>query len=73
MAGTESEAAAALLDAFVSLAEETPLGTLQEEYTRTFDLDTMSRSQPTCYPYVGHYLFDESHKRGAFILGLKKW
>ena len=72
VAGTESEAAAALLDAFVSLAEETPLGTLQEEYTRTFDLDTMSRSQPTCYPYVGHYLFDESHKRGAFILGLKK-
>ena len=72
VARTESEAAAALLDAFVSLAEETPLGTLQEEYTRTFDLDTMSRSQPTCYPYVGHYLFDESHKRGVFILGLKK-
>jgi nitrate reductase assembly molybdenum cofactor insertion protein NarJ len=72
VARTESEAAAALLDAFVSLAEETPHGSLQEEYTRTFDLDTMSRSQPTCYPYVGHYLFDESHKRGAFILGLKK-
>lgn len=71
-AGAASGEAAALLESFASLAGLTPLGTLQEEYTRTFDLDTMSRSQPTCYPYVGHYLFDESHKRGAFILGLKK-
>ena len=53
------------------LVEDTEHGTLQEEYTRTFDLDTMSRAEPTCYPYVGHYLFEESHKRGAFILGLR--
>jgi nitrate reductase delta subunit len=64
--------AAALLEAFAEVAETVPLGALQEEYTRTFDLDTLSRSQPTCHPYVGHYLFDESHKRGAFILGLKR-
>ena len=32
----------------------------------------MTRAEPTCYPYVGHYLFDESHKRGAFILELRK-
>lgn len=65
-----SAEAAGLLEAFAALAEAESLGTLQEEYTRAFDLDTMSRSEPTCYPYVGHYLFEESHKRGAFILGL---
>jgi hypothetical protein len=32
----------------------------------------MLRSEPTCYPYVGHYLFDESHKRGMFILELRR-
>ncbi len=64
--------AANLLDSFASLAEAVELGELQEAYTRAFDLDTMLRSEPTCYPYVGHYLFDESHKRGAFILELRK-
>lgn len=72
VAAVGSRDAGALLDAFAALVETTSLGTLQEAYTRTFDLDTMSRSEPTCYPYVGHYLFDESHKRGAFILGLKR-
>lgn len=52
--------------------ETVPLGEVQEAYTRAFDLDTMSRAEPTCYPYVGHYLFDESHKRGAFIVELRK-
>lgn len=61
-----------LLESFASLAESSGLGELQESYTRAFDLDTMSLSEPTCYPYVGHYLFDESHKRGAFILELRK-
>jgi nitrate reductase delta subunit len=54
------------------MAAEADLGELQEAYTRTFDLDTLSRSQPTCYPYVGHYLFEESHKRGAFIVELRR-
>jgi nitrate reductase assembly molybdenum cofactor insertion protein NarJ len=68
-AGSEPHA---LLLAFAAFSEATSLGPLQEAYTRTFDLDTMTRSEPTCYPYVGHYLFDESHKRGAFILELRK-
>lgn len=67
-----SEDALVLLETFVSVVDETALGALQEEYTRTFDLDTMSRSEPTCHLHVGHYLFDETHKRGAFILGLRK-
>lgn len=64
--------AARLLEEYASLVAETDHGVLQEHYTRTFDLDTLSRAEPTCYPYVGHYLFDESHKRGAFIVGLRK-
>lgn len=69
--GRDAEAGR-LLESFAALAEAEPLGALQEAYTRTFDLDTLSRSEPTCYPYVGHYLFDESHKRGAFIVELRK-
>ena len=72
LARDRSPDAAILLESFASLAEAVELGELQEAYTRTFDLDTMLRAEPTCYPYVGHYLFDESHKRGAFILELRK-
>ena len=72
IARAEDVAAARLLESFAALAEAEPLGALQEAYTRAFDLDTMLRSEPTCYPYVGHYLFDESHKRGMFIVELRK-
>lgn len=70
-AGGDREARA-LLEAFGDIVSATPLGILQEAYTRVFDLDTMTRAEPTCYPYVGHYLFEENHTRGAFILGLRK-
>ena len=72
IARTRDVEAGRLLESFAALVDEEPLGALQEAYTRAFDLDTMLRSEPTCYPYVGHYLFDESHKRGAFILELRK-
>lgn len=68
----ENAEAAGLLESFYAAAGRAPLGELQEAYTRTFDLDTMSRSEPTAYPYVGHYLFEETHKRGVFILGLRR-
>jgi nitrate reductase assembly molybdenum cofactor insertion protein NarJ len=71
MLAPDDPEARGLLVAFADVVETTPLGTLQEAYTRTFDLDTMTRSEPTCYPYVGHYLFEENHSRGAFILGLR--
>lgn len=67
-----SPEAAALLDTFAARVAAAGLGEVQEAYTRAFDLDTLSRAEPTCYPYVGHYLFDESHKRGAFILELRR-
>ncbi len=66
----DSEEAAALLRRFGGYAAVTSLGELQEAYTLAFDLDSLSESDPTCYPYVGHHLFEENHKRSAFILGL---
>lgn len=70
LARGESEAAAALLGRFGAYVAAAPLGELQEAYTLAFDLDSLSESEPTCYPYVGHHLFDENHKRSVFILGL---
>lgn len=70
LARGESLEAAAQLDRFAAYAASASLGELQEAYTLAFDLDSLSRSQPTCYPYVGHHLFEENHKRSAFILGL---
>lgn len=68
----EHSEAAALLGAFRAYAEAQPLGKLQEQYTAAFDLDTLSDLDATCYPYVGHHLFGESHKRSAFLVGLLK-
>jgi nitrate reductase delta subunit len=67
-----SEEAAGLVARFGAFAETATLGELQEAYTIAFDLDSLSEAEPTCYPYVGHHLFDENHKRSAFILGLRK-
>ena len=70
LAQGDSEEAADLLRRFGGYAAVTSLGELQEAYTLAFDLDSLSESDPTCYPYVGHHLFEENHKRSAFILGL---
>lgn len=70
LAHGESDEAADLLGRFGVFAESAPLGELQEAYTLAFDLDSLSESEPTCYPYVGHHLFEENHKRSALIVGL---
>jgi nitrate reductase delta subunit len=67
-----SDEAAGLLEQLAAYAAESTLGELQEAYTAAFDLDSLSQTEPTCYPYVGHHLFEENHKRSAFILGLRK-
>jgi nitrate reductase delta subunit len=69
-AADRSPEAAELLRAFGRFAERSSLGELQEAYTAAFDLDSLSDLEPTCYPYVGHHLFDENHKRSAFLVGL---
>lgn len=72
LAAARSPEAASLLAGFRALAEGQPLGELQEAYTLAFDLDSMSDLEPTCYPYVGHHLFDENPKRSAFLVGLNE-
>jgi nitrate reductase delta subunit len=39
---------------------------LQEEYTRTFDLN------PVCTLEIGYHLFGENYKRGAFLARLRE-
>lgn len=56
--------AARLMWCFAAFARGTPLGRLQEAYSRMFELD------PACPPYVGHHLFGETYLRSAFLVGL---
>jgi nitrate reductase delta subunit len=55
-----------LLKGFESFLAQTPTSRIEEIYTRTFDL------QAICFPYVGHYLFGEDHRRGMFMARLKE-
>ncbi len=57
--------AAALLTEFQTFLAKTPIGTMEEIYSRTFDL------QAVCFPYVGFHLFGEDHRRALFMAGLK--
>jgi len=57
--------AATLLKEFRAFLAKTPIGTMEEIYSRTFDL------QAVCFPYVGYHLFGEDHRRGLFMANLK--
>lgn len=59
------EAAQDLHD-FHAYAEREGLETMEEVYTRTFDIT------PTVNLYVGYHLFGESFKRGAFLARLQE-
>lgn len=59
-----SEAAVALLRAFGTFVERTPVERLQEIYSSVFELD------PSCPPYVGYHVFGETYQRSAFLVGL---
>ena len=53
------------LSSFIYYVENSPLGTVQEEYVRVFDLS------PICYPHLSHHIFGESYKRGEYMVELK--
>jgi nitrate reductase delta subunit len=61
-----NEEASGLLKEFRSFLGKTTLETMEELYTRTFDL------QAACYPYVGYLLFGDRNHRGLFLVGLKE-
>jgi nitrate reductase delta subunit len=58
--------AAGLLEEFRTFLGKIPPETMEEIYTKTFDLDVV------CYPYVGYHLFGDGNHRGMFLAGLKE-
>jgi len=66
MASSLSPQAAGKLEEFAEFFEGAPLGTVEEIYTRTFDLN------PVCYPYLGFHVVGEGYRRGAFMVKLKE-
>jgi len=56
--------AARPMQRFEAFVRVTPLDTIEELYTATFEL------RPVCFPYIGFQLFGETYKRGAFLAAL---
>lgn len=54
------------LERFVAAVTPLPLGEWEELHTRTLDLS------PYFVPYVGHVVWGESYKRGAFMAALNR-
>ena len=52
------------MSGFAGYSSRAPLGSLEEIYTSTFDI------QPVCCPYAGHHLFGEGFKRSTFMVKL---
>lgn len=51
---------------FAEFAAASSLAELQEEYVATFDFN------PATAPYLGHHLFGDNRKKGAYLIGLKE-
>lgn len=58
------EVASDQLEELGTFLRTTPLSRLEEQYTALFDL------QPDCSLHLGHHLFGEDRRRGAFMAGL---
>jgi nitrate reductase assembly molybdenum cofactor insertion protein NarJ len=54
------------LDPFIAHINEKPLAFQQEYYISTFDVQAM------CFLDIGYVLFGEDHKRGVFLVNIKK-
>ena len=53
------------LASFARFVNSSSLARLQEEYVATFDFN------PAVAPYLGHHLFGDSQKKGAYLIRLK--
>ncbi|MEO0253949.1 MAG: molecular chaperone TorD family protein [candidate division WOR-3 bacterium] len=51
---------------FFEIVKDLDIFSLREIYTRTFDL------APSSPPYIGYHLFEDSYKKGEFLVKLKK-
>lgn len=54
------------LEPFARFVESAALERLQEEYVATFDFN------PAVAPYLGHHLFGDHRKKGAYLIRLKQ-
>jgi nitrate reductase delta subunit len=54
------------LEPFARFVDTSSLARLQEEYVATFDFN------PAVAPYLGHHLFGDSQKKGAYLIRLKR-
>ena len=54
------------LEPFVRFVETSTLARLQEEYVATFDFN------PSVALYLGHHLFGDHQKKGAYLIRLKQ-
>jgi len=54
------------LEPFSGFVEHSTLAKLQEEYVATFDFD------PAVALYLGHHLFGDNQKKGAYLIRLKQ-
>ena len=54
------------LEPFARFVEERTLATLQEDYVATFDFN------PAAALYLGHHLFGDNRKKGAYMVRLKQ-
>ena len=66
LAAAGSEEARRHFSRFHEKNQGVPLEELQEEYTRTFDLD------PTCSLEVGWHLYGENYTRGEFMVSMRR-
>ncbi|NJD61805.1 MAG: nitrate reductase molybdenum cofactor assembly chaperone [Deltaproteobacteria bacterium] len=53
-------------DPFAEFVEASTLSRLQEEYVATFDFN------PAVAPYLGHHLYGDDRKKGAYLIRLKQ-
>lgn len=63
---TGPEEARRLFGLYFEAARGVPVEQLQEDYTRTFDLD------PSCSLEVGWHLFGENYSRGEFLVSMRR-
>jgi nitrate reductase delta subunit len=54
------------LGPFARFVESSTLSRLQEEYVATFDFN------PAVAPYLGHHLYGDNRKKGAYLIRLKQ-
>ena len=65
-ASMENHRAKDSLSSFDCFAEASTLAALQEDYVATFDFN------PATAPYLGHHLYGDNQKKGAYMIALKQ-